>query len=103
MSSGIEIAVIGMAGRFPGADDVEAFWRNLRDGVESIRFFTDAELLAAGVDPRRFRDSSYLPASGFLPGIENFDAEFFGFPPREALITDPQHRLFLECTWTALE
>ncbi len=97
------VAIIGMAGRFPGADDVEAFWRNLRAGVESIRFFSEAELRAAGVSPRRYADPSYLPASGFLPGIEQFDAGFFGFTPREAQITDPQHRLFLESAWTALE
>ncbi|HRI51336.1 MAG TPA: beta-ketoacyl synthase N-terminal-like domain-containing protein, partial [Pseudomonadota bacterium] len=97
------VAIIGMAGRFPGADDVEAFWRNLRAGVESIRFFSEAELRAAGVSPRLYTDPSYLPASGFLPGIEQFDAAFFGFTPREAQITDPQHRLFLESCWTALE
>jgi acyl transferase domain-containing protein len=97
------VAIIGMAGRFPGADDIESFWRNLRAGVESIRFFSEQELRAAGISASRFRDPSYLPASGYLPGIEQFDAGFFGFTPREAQITDPQHRLFLESCWTALE
>jgi 3-oxoacyl-(acyl-carrier-protein) synthase len=97
------VAIIGMAGRFPGAEDIESFWRNLRAGVESIRFFSEQELRAAGISASRFRDPSYLPASGYLPGIEQFDAGFFGFTPREAQITDPQHRLFLESCWTALE
>ena len=101
--SGGGVAVIGMAGRFPGADDVESFWRNLRAGTESIHFFSEAELRAAGIEESRFRDPSYVPASGFVPGVEQFDAGFFGYTPREAQITDPQHRLFLESAWTALE
>src|SRR5690242_4273897 len=98
-----EIAVIGMAGRFPGARTVDEFWRNLRDGVESIRFYSDEELLAAGVEREMLNDPHYVRAGAILPEIEYFDAAFFGFTPKEAEITDPQHRLFLECAWEALE
>ncbi len=97
------IAVIGMSGRFPGAGDVNEFWKLLEDGVEAIRFFTPAELEEAGVPGELARDPSYVPANGYLDGIEFFDASFFGMTPREAEITDPQHRLFLECSWHALE
>ncbi|HEU4453750.1 MAG TPA: type I polyketide synthase, partial [Longimicrobium sp.] len=98
-----DVAVIGMAGRFPGADGVEAFWRNLREGVESITFFTDEELRAAGV-PREERESpDYVPAFGALEGIDLFDAAFWGYSPREAETLEPAHRLFLECAWEAME
>ncbi|MES1243274.1 MAG: SDR family NAD(P)-dependent oxidoreductase [Acidobacteriota bacterium] len=97
------IAVVGMAGRFPGAPDLAAFWRNLRDGVESITVWTREELAAAGVDPALLADPRYVPAAGALDGIELFDAGFFGFSPREAEMIDPQHRLFLEHAWAALE
>ncbi|MEH2354897.1 type I polyketide synthase [Nostoc sp.] len=98
-----KIAIIGIAGRFPGAKNVNSFWENIRDGVESISFFTDEELLSAGVDPALLNQSSYVKAGGVLEDIELFDASFFGFSPREAEITDPQHRLFLECVWESLE
>ncbi len=98
-----EIAIIGMAGRFPGAPNVDSFWQNLRDGVESISFFSDEELLSAGINPKLLNDPSYVKASGVLENIDLFDASFFGFSPREAEITDPQHRLFIECVWEALE
>jgi amino acid adenylation domain-containing protein len=101
--AGSEIAVIGLAGRFPGAADLDEFWQNLRAGVESIRFFTRDELLAAGVDPLLAGDPSYVPAKGVLAGADLFDARFFDYSPREAQIMDPQQRLFLECAWTALE
>jgi len=101
--SGIEIAVIGMAGRFPGAKNLEQFWRNLCDGVESIKFFTDEELLAKGVDASLLNDPHYVKAEAVLDYIEMFDASFFGFTPREASLIDPQHRLFLEQAWEALE
>jgi acyl transferase domain-containing protein len=84
-----EIAIIGMAGRFPGAGDIAAFWRNLRDGVESIACFADEEVLAAGVDPAILRDPAYVKAGGVLDGIERFAATFFGYSPREAEILDP--------------
>ncbi len=97
------VAVVGMAGRFPGAADLEEFWRNLREGRESIRVFTEEELAAAGVDPRTLARPDYVKARGMLDGIELFDAPFFDLTPREAELTDPQHRLFLECAWHALE
>ncbi len=97
------IAIIGMAGRFPGADTLETFWRNLRDGVESIRFFSDAELTEAGVDPALLQDPHYVKAYGALSDVELFDAGLFGFSPKEAAMMDPQHRLFLQCAWEALE
>jgi amino acid adenylation domain-containing protein len=101
--SGFEIAVVGLAGRFPGAENVDQLWRNLCDGVEAISFFTDEELTAAGVAPAELRDPAHVRASGVLRDIELFDASFFGFYPREAEILDPQQRIFLECAWAALE
>ena len=98
-----DIAIIGMSGRFPGAPDVDAFWRNLRGGVESIHFFSDEELLAAGVDPALLKRPDYVKARGVLEDVEYFDAAFFGYSPREAEIIDPQQRVFLECAWEALE
>ncbi|MCF4968127.1 beta-ketoacyl synthase N-terminal-like domain-containing protein [Nostoc sp. CMAA1605] len=97
------IAIIGMAGRFPGAKNVDIFWQNLRDGVESITFFTDEELLSAGIKPKSLNDPNYVKAFGVLEDIELFDANFFGFTPKEAELIDPQHRLFIECVWEALE
>jgi acyl transferase domain-containing protein len=97
------IAIIGLSGRFPGAANVEEFWRNLRDGVESISFFTDEELLAAGVDASALTDPEYVRADGALADVDLFDAAFFGFNPREAETLDPQQRFFLECAWEALE
>ena len=103
MSDTDSVAVIGMAGRFPGARNVEEYWANLRDGVESIKFFSDEELLATGVHPSVLNDPSYVKAKGAIEDAEMFDAHFFGFTPREAEITDPQQRLFMECAWEALE
>ena len=100
---GDEIAIIGMSGRFPGASDIDAFWRNLCAGVESIASLSDQELLDAGVDPLLLSNPQYVRASAFLEDIEWFDAALFGFNPREAEIMDPQQRLFLECAWEALE
>lgn len=96
-------AIVGMACRFPGADAPAAFWRNLRDGVESVTFFSDAELLAAGVSPDTLRDPRYIKASPMLRDIDRFDAAFFGYSPKEATIMDPQHRVFLETCWAAVE
>jgi acyl transferase domain-containing protein len=100
---GTEIAVIGMAGRFPGAQDIETYWQNLRDGVESVTFYTDEELRAAGVDESLLRHPNYVKSGAPLDDMEKFDASFFGFGPRDAAIMDPQHRNFLEMAWTALE
>lgn len=101
--SGSEIAIIGMAGRFPGAPNIAAFWNNLRDGVESISCFTDEQLLASGVDPEALKSARYVKAGAVLEGVELFDAAFFGFTPRAAAGMDPQQRLFLECVWEAIE
>ncbi|MEM7353001.1 MAG: type I polyketide synthase, partial [Acidobacteriota bacterium] len=98
---GDAIAVVGMACRFPGADSVEAYWRNLRDGVESITFFDDDQLSA--VDPQLLDDPAYVKARPVLDDAECFDAALFGYSPREAERMDPQHRVFLELAWEALE
>ena len=97
------IAVIGMACRFPGAPDLEAFRDLLINGREGIRFYSAEELAAFGVSENLIKDSRFVPASGELPGADEFDAEFFGVSPREAAFMDPQHRLFLECCHRALE
>jgi acyl transferase domain-containing protein/acyl carrier protein len=97
------VAIIGMAGRFPRAKTVAEFWDNLCNGVDAISFFTRDEMLAAGVDAALIDNPHYVPAKGLLDDIEMFDASFFGFSPREAEVLDPQHRIFLECTWEALE
>src|SRR5690242_3830491 len=91
------IAIIGMAGRFPGANNIDEYWRNLREGVESIAFFTDEELKQPGVDPARLNTPNFVKAKGAIENADAFDAAFFGFTPREAEIMDPQHRLFMEC------
>lgn len=97
------IAIIGMACRLPGAADTEQYWRNLLDGVESLTTFTDEQLLAAGVAPELVRSPHYVRSRGIIDGADQFDAAFFGFTPREAELLDPQHRVFLECAWHALE
>jgi len=97
------IAIIGMSGRFPGAKNIDEFWQNLENGIESIAFFSDQELIESGVDPALLQDSNYIKAKGALDNVTDFDAAFFGLSPKEAEITDPQQRLFLECAWEALE
>ncbi len=92
-----DIAVVGMAGRFPRAAGLDELWRNLRDGVEAISFFSDEELTAAGIPPAVLADPRYVKARAVLEDADLFDAAFFGFSPREAELMDPQHRLFLEC------
>jgi acyl transferase domain-containing protein/acyl carrier protein len=104
VGGGVEaIAVVGMSGRFPGARGVEELWENLRGGVESVTFFSDEELLAEGIDASALKHPSYVKAKPLLEGMELFDAAFFGFNPREAELMDPQHRVFLESSWAALE
>jgi acyl transferase domain-containing protein/acyl carrier protein len=97
------IAIVGMAGRFPGADDIGEFWQNLRNGVESTRFFSKEELLANGYDAQRINNPGFVPARAVMDSAEFFDAAFFGYTPREALAMDPQQRIFLECAWAAFE
>jgi amino acid adenylation domain-containing protein len=98
-----EIAIVGMAGRFPGARNVSELWRNLCAGVESIRSLSDEEMLADYVSPADLAQPGVVKAGGILDDIDCFDAEFFGISKREAEIMDPQHRFFLECAWEALE
>ncbi|MGR9012024.1 MAG: beta-ketoacyl synthase N-terminal-like domain-containing protein [Gammaproteobacteria bacterium] len=97
------IAIVSMACRFPKADDIEAFWRLLSQGEEGIRFFTDEELLAAGVEPSQLAQPGYVKAKGMIEGIEDFDAHLFAYTPREAELMDPQQRVLLECAWQLLE
>src|SRR5215208_8094164 len=99
----MDIAVVGLAGRFPGANNPYDFWGNLRDGVESIVRYSDEELRAAGVDKATLRNRNYIKSGAPLQDMEQFDAGFFGFSPRDAAIMDPQHRHFLEVAWEALE
>lgn len=101
--TGSEIAVIGMSCRFPGAKNVDEFWQNLKNGVSSISSFSDDELLESGIDTDMLKNPNYVKASGVIPDIEMFDAQFFNFTPREAETTDPQRRIFLECAWEAME
>jgi len=100
---GREIAIVGLACRFPGAGDAEAFWRNLRAGAESISRFSEAELEAAGVPAEVRSDPRFVPAGGVLEGADLFDAGLFGLSPAEAALLDPQQRVFLECAWRALD
>lgn len=102
-ATGFEIAIVAMAGRFPGAPDVDTFWDNLHDGVESVVRYTDDELRARGVPEDLLADPGYVKAGVPFEGADLFDAEFFGYTPRDAEQLDPQHRIFLECAWEALE
>ncbi|MFC3815765.1 amino acid adenylation domain-containing protein [Lysobacter sp. GCM10012299] len=96
------VAIVAMAGRFPGADDVEAFWRNLCEGRDTITYFKPDELDPAVTAAER-NDPGYVAARGIIEGLENFDAAFFGISPREAELMDPQQRIFLELSWECLE
>src|SRR5688572_3667304 len=91
-----DVAIIGMAGRFPGADDLEAFWDVLRAGREAITHFTPDELRAAGVPEELLSHPGYVPSAGTLRDVQHFDAGFFGYSPREAEVLEPGHRIFLE-------
>jgi len=97
------IAVIGMAGKFPGARNLDEFWDNLEQGIESIAFFSTDELEAWGFDGELVGNSNYVPAHGVLEGVDYFDAGFFQYSPVEAEMMDPQLRLLHECSWEALE
>ncbi|EAU62811.1 oxidoreductase, short chain dehydrogenase/reductase family [Stigmatella aurantiaca DW4/3-1] len=103
MGNGMAVAIVGMAGRFPGAADVESFWQHLIQGAEGIRAFTDEELLARGVPPALLSREHFIKAGAVLEQVDTFDASLFGYSPREAALMDPQHRIFLECAWEALE
>ncbi len=98
-----DIAIVGMAAHLPSAPSVDAYWQNLVEGKECIRRLDDEALAAAGVPRETLRHPHYVKAAAILDGLEQFDADFFGFSPKEAAIMDPQHRQFLECSWEALE
>ncbi|SFH83779.1 type I polyketide synthase [Albimonas pacifica] len=101
--TGFEIAVVGMACRFPGAPDLDTFWRNLVEGVDGLQALDPAELRARGVDEATLAAPDFVPVAAQVEGHDRFDASFFGYSPAEAEILDPQQRLFLECAWHALE
>ena len=98
-----DVAIIGMSCRFPGAANISQFWENLCNGVESISWFSDRDILNSGVDAELLSNPDYVKASLILDNIEYFDAEFWGYSPKEAQLLDPQQRLFLECAWESLE
>ena len=99
----VDIAIVGLSCRFPGAVTAEEYWKNLCDGVEFIVFFSDQELVAAGVAPSLLANPSYVKAAPMLRDVEMFDASFFGYSPKDATLMDPQQRLFLEVCWEAFE
>ena len=98
-----DIAIIGLSGRFPGAQSVAEFWQHLRDGIESVVPLSDEELLRAGIARETFERPGYVRAHAPLAGVDLFDAAFFEMTPREAAMIDPQQRIFLECAWETLE
>src|SRR5262245_19295419 len=98
-----DIAIVGMAARLPGAHTIQQFWKNLREGVESIKQYSEEELLKEGEHPDNLRKANYVRSGGPLDGMDLFDGEFFGFSPKESAIMDPQHRHFLEACWECLE
>ncbi|MCC6809188.1 MAG: SDR family NAD(P)-dependent oxidoreductase, partial [Deltaproteobacteria bacterium] len=97
------IAIIGMALRVPGANDKGTFWQNLREGKVSLTRLDDATLRSRGVSEHELRHERLIRACGLVDDIDKFDAQLFGISPHEAELTDPQHRLLLQCTWEALE
>ncbi|MBD8496929.1 condensation domain-containing protein [Paenibacillus arenosi] len=101
--NGLEVAVIGMSCRFPGARDIHQFWENVKNGLDTISDFTDEQLEQAGVEREWIADPNYVKAKGIIGDAEMFDPSFFGYTPTEAALMDPQIRIFHECAWTALE
>jgi acyl transferase domain-containing protein/surfactin synthase thioesterase subunit/acyl carrier protein len=99
----VDIAIIGLSCRMPGAASADEFWKNLCDGVESVRTFSDQELIAAGVNPSLVANPDYVKAAPVLRDVEMFDAGFFGYSPKDATLMDPQQRLFLEVCWEVFE
>ena len=97
------IAIIGMAGRFPGARNVEEFYQNLAGGVESISPLTEEQLRTAGVSEKLLANPDYVRMAPLLADFDCFDETFFDISPAEAALLDPQHRLFLEVCWQAFE
>ena len=102
-SNGLEIAIIAMAGRFPGAKSVTEYWENLKNSRECLSALDEDYLRRNGVSEEQIKDPDYVKTGGILKDADYFDAQFFGYSPREAKILDPQHRVFLECAWEAME
>lgn len=98
-----DIAVVGLAGRFPGADTIEAFWENCCRGKETITHFSIEELAQFDIDRHLLADSNYIRSKGIINKVDQFDASFFGLSEQDAKLLDPQQRLFLLCAWEALE
>ena len=101
--TGLEIAVVGMACKFPGASNINEFWENLKNGKESISRFSDDELREYGVQEKELSDPDYVKAKGLIEDAAFFDASFFGISPTEAAVLDPQFRVLLQCAYNALE
>ncbi len=101
--TGLEIAVVGMACKFPGASNINEFWENLKNGKESLSIFSDEELREYGIEEKEFSDPNYIRAKGLIDGAEFFDASFFGISPSEADVLDPQFRILLQCAYNSLE
>ena len=97
------VAIIGMACRFPESTNYQDFWKLILDKKNAIRFFSEEELLEAGISSELINHKDYVPARGILSDIDKFDANFFGINPADARLMDPQHRIFLEQSWSALE
>ncbi len=97
------VAIIGLAGRFPGARNIDELWSMLTEGVEGITTYDDEELIGAGIDPEVLKNPNYVKVKGEVADVDMFDADFFGMNPREAEVTDPQHRMLMECAQDALE
>lgn len=102
-STGLEIAVIGMSCRFPGAESIDELYNNLKNGVESIEFLSKKELLKFGVSQSVLDDPNFVNAKSTFKSVEEFDSDFFEYTPQEALIMDPQIRVMHECVWEAIE
>ena len=103
MDTSKNIAVIGMSGRFPGADNLQEFWKILAEGRSVFSSFSDADLQQEGIAADISSQPNYVKVGSTLNNIETFDAKFFDVPAREALVLDPQHRLFMEGCWESLE
>lgn len=102
-NSRLSVAIVGMSCRLPGAESIDEYWNNLLSGTESVRRFSDEELLQFGVSPAKVANAAYIPFGARLAGHDLFASDFFGYSPRESELMDPQHRILLECTWEALE
>lgn len=99
----LSVGIVGMSCRFPGAESIDEYWNNLLSGVESVRRFSEEELLKFGASPKRVADATFIPYGARLTGHDLFASAFFGYSPRESELMDPQHRVLLECAWEALE